>query len=210
MKIMPDESPLPYVTPSGVNIQPSAVPVASRNIHHYANSAPFPINKQQQQWQRPTEAVDYCRSSDQYLQQQQQQQQPIPTLHQQSYNFPSPEISSIHPIPAPPQQSMMSASNNMNLQFMYAMQKSVTQVINAPHFGFEWVKPDYRIDEAIIASVSIPGINGDDDDDEEEEDLSSSDEPVLLKAEQLTQHEMQDLFHQLEEFVSTVDGNNVI
>ena len=32
---------------------------------------------------------------------------------------------------------------NMGQQCMYAMQHSVSQVVNVPHFGFEWVKPDY-------------------------------------------------------------------
>lgn len=32
------------------------------------------------------------------------------------------------------------------MQFMQAMHQSVNQVANAPHFGFEWVKPDYQFD----------------------------------------------------------------
>lgn len=34
----------------------------------------------------------------------------------------------------------------MAMQFMQVMHQSVHQVISAPHFGFEWVKPDYHFE----------------------------------------------------------------
>ena len=44
------------------------------------------------------------------------------------------------------QQQQQQPMKNVALQFMQAMQQSVHQVANAPHFGFEWVKPDYQFD----------------------------------------------------------------
>lgn len=34
----------------------------------------------------------------------------------------------------------------MSMQLMRAMHQSVSQVLDQPHFGFEWVEPDYRFD----------------------------------------------------------------
>ncbi len=98
-------------------------------------------------------------------------------------------------------------SANMSLQFMYAMQKSVSEIINAPHFGYEWVKPNYRmdstnVDDGIIESVSIPGT---DDDDESFATSSPDDDASLIKVEQLTHNDLQDLYQELEEYVSHVD-----
>ena len=44
-------------------------------------------------------------------------------------------------------QQHPATSANMTMQFMMAVQKTVSQVVNAPSFGFEWVKPDYQFDE---------------------------------------------------------------
>lgn len=40
----------------------------------------------------------------------------------------------------------MSSATEMGMQFMRAMHQSVSQVVDKPHFGFEWVQPDYRFD----------------------------------------------------------------
>lgn len=40
---------------------------------------------------------------------------------------------------------------DMGMQFMRAMHQSVTQVVDEPYFGFEWVKPDYQFDGLIDA-----------------------------------------------------------
>jgi hypothetical protein len=44
------------------------------------------------------------------------------------------------------QQQQQPPGTNMAMQFMQAMQQSVSQVANAPHFGYEWVKPNYQFD----------------------------------------------------------------
>ena len=100
---------------------------------------------------------------------------------------------------------MIDPTANMSLQFMFAMQKSVSQVINAPHFGFEWVKPNYQmdpngVDDGIMASVSIPGI----DDDSSATYSSSDNDTSIIKVEQLTPNDLQDLYQELEEYVSHV------
>jgi len=54
----------------------------------------------------------------------------------------------------PPQQqrnkasdgNQQQASTQITYQFMQAMEKSVSQVTNVPHFGFDWVTPDYQFD----------------------------------------------------------------
>lgn len=43
-------------------------------------------------------------------------------------------------------QQQQTSGMNVAMQFMQSMQQSVSQVVNAPHFGFEWVKPDYQFD----------------------------------------------------------------
>jgi len=100
---------------------------------------------------------------------------------------------------------MIDPTANMSLQFMYAMQKSVSQVINAPHFGFDWVKPNYQmdtngVDDGIMSSVSFPGT----DDDDDSSATSSPDDTSIIKVEQLTTNDLRDLYQELEEYVSHV------
>ncbi len=68
--------------------------------------------------------------------------------HQQLHQQPMPHYSGPYPVNSEnlQQQQQQQMMMNMGQQFMYAMQRSVNQVINAPHFGFEWVKPDYYFD----------------------------------------------------------------
>lgn len=47
------------------------------------------------------------------------------------------------------QQMSQEQMNMMAMQFMNAMQRSVNQVANQPHFGFEWVKPDFQFDPSV-------------------------------------------------------------
>ena len=90
---------------------------------------------------------------------------------------------------------------NMGQQFMYAMQKSVSQVINAPHFGFEWVKPDYYfdpIDEDVKPVISSPyHINKDDD-------TESSVNSVVSDS------EIRELYNALEEFTNKEDAQELL
>ena len=227
LKIFPDETPLPSpCLPAGVNLQqPPAVSVEIRNLPSANNSAPFAFNsqqqqqqQQQQQWhssrhQRPTiEATpDYCRSSE-HFQQQQQSSMFIP--QQQSYTttvdrtYPSNTLPLLRS--SEQQPPMIDPTANMSLQFMFAMQKSVSQVINAPHFGFEWVKPNYQmdpngVDDGIMSSVSILGT----DDDDDSSATSSPDNTSIIKVEQLTPNDLQDLYQELEEYVSHVDAEDI-
>lgn len=56
--------------------------------------------------------------------------------------------------------------SDMGMQFMVAMHQSVSQVLDQPHFGFEWVKPDYHFDglidadELAVALGSTPEFDG--------------------------------------------------
>ena len=56
--------------------------------------------------------------------------------------------------------------SDMGMQFMQAMHQSVSQVVDQPHFGFEWVKPDYHFDglidadELAVALGSTPEFDG--------------------------------------------------
>ena len=56
------------------------------------------------------------------------------------------QIPTIHPINPQEYQNGMNQPTNMAMQFMQVMQQSVSQVANAPHFGYEWVKPNYQFD----------------------------------------------------------------
>lgn len=137
-------------------------------------------NLQQQQQQPMTHfSAQYQLTSENIHQQQMQQHQ---QMHQQQQQ----------------QQQMMM---NMGQQFMYAMQRSVNQVINAPHFGFEWVKPDYYFDP--INEDVKPIINSQyqikppsDDDTESSVNSVVSDSDVL------------ELYNALEEF-SNKEGVNL-
>ncbi|KAK4018470.1 hypothetical protein OUZ56_000521 [Daphnia magna] len=78
------------------------------------------------------------------------QQQPTSQGYQQpptSQGYQQPPTSQGYQQP-PTSQRYQQAPMNMALQFMQAMQQSVSQVVNAPHFGYEWVKPDYQFDPA--------------------------------------------------------------
>lgn len=52
---------------------------------------------------------------------------------------------------ANPDAQQSPSMSDMGMQFMRAMHMSVTQVIDEPHFGFEWVKPDYQFDGLVDA-----------------------------------------------------------
>lgn len=91
-------------------------------------------------------------------------------------------------------QQQNGQQQNMALQFMHAMQQSVSQVANAPHFGFEWVKPDYQFDPAVAFADSSSC------------DMSLKASVLTSSSDSssppLTERDMEDLYVALEDFDS--------
>lgn len=81
---------------------------------------------------------------------------------------------------------------NMALQFMQAMQQSVSQVVNAPHFGYEWVKPDYQFDPATAFAENRQG----------KVDPVMKSSPLMNNSESppLTERDIEELYDALDEF----------
>ena len=116
------------------------------------------------------------------------------------------------------QEQYPAGTANMAMQFMQAMQQSVQQVINAPHFGFEWVKPDYQFDmvsdddilETLTSpttqSTSIPSVEDPSSPDSKSSsssssvssDIASSAEPGAAAA--LSPRTMEELYEAIEEY----------
>lgn len=91
------------------------------------------------------------------------------------------------------QQSAMMSS--MAYQFMQAMQKSVNQVVSAPHFGYEWVTPDYEFDPVMILDPSGP------------DTLATASAGVVEEPPKaLTPGVMKELYDALEEYVDQVNS----
>ena len=141
----------------------------------------------------------------QFLHQQQQQQQQmmangLPGQFQNAHSENFQQQQQFHHLQQQ-QQQQQQMMMNMGQQFMYAMQKSVSQVINAPHFGFEWVKPDYYfdpIDEDVKPVISSPyHINKDDD-------TESSVNSVVSDS------EIRELYNALEEFTNKEDAQELL
>ena len=97
------------------------------------------------------------------------------------------------------QQHLPPAGMNMAMQFMQAMQRSVTQVVNSPHFGFEWVKPDYQFDPETAFSTENVGLASNSTN--KGIDLTSNSGGVPST---LTDGEVSELFNVLEEYTGTV------
>ncbi len=84
------------------------------------------------------------------------------------------------------------AMMNVALQFMQAMQQSVQQVANTPHFGFEWVKPDYQFDPVSAFAESNQA--------ELKNDIQMKTSPVTVQSPPLTDRDMEELFDVLQEY----------
>ena len=69
-------------------------------------------------------------------------------------------------------------------QFMQAVHQSVDQVANAPHFGFEWIKPDYQFDYNLMGSAH----------------QAAAERDAVL-----TEDELEDFYEVLENFAETKD-----
>jgi len=80
----------------------------------------------------------------------------------------------------------------MAYQFMQIMEKSVNQIVSVPHFGFEWVTPDYQFDalSPIVDGHQVPP-----------EQEGVVEEPPKA----LTPHTMKELFDALEEYSDLVE-----
>jgi hypothetical protein len=126
--------------------QPAHSPPFPPSANPYAQRQPPQLDAatmayQQQQQQPRCQNGETNGFNAQQLQQQQHQaqqflaqsQQQIPANHPQEYQ------NGMNQQQQPP-------GTNMAMQFMQAMQQSVSQVANAPHFGYEWVKPNYQFD----------------------------------------------------------------
>lgn len=127
--------------------QPAHSPPFPPSANPYAQRQPPQLDAatmayQQQQQQPRCQNGETNGFNAQQLQQQQQHQaqqflaqsqQQIPANHPQEYQ------NGMNQQQQPP-------GTNMAMQFMQAMQQSVSQVANAPHFGYEWVKPNYQFD----------------------------------------------------------------
>lgn len=87
------------------------------------------------------------------------------------------------------------ASTQMTYQFMKAMEKSVSQVTNVPHFGFDWVTPDYQFDPLSPAVVH-----------ERQPEPAAVEEPPKA----LTPRTMKELYDALEEYVDQVESVQVV
>lgn len=88
------------------------------------------------------------------------------------------------------QQHDMQQPTNMAIQFMQAMQQSVSQVANAPHFGYEWVKPNYQFDPLTTFLDSEPSVN-------DKPLLKGS---TLSETRPLTERDMNELYEVLDEY----------
>jgi len=83
-------------------------------------------------------------------------------------------------------QGQQPSGEDQMAQFMQAVNQSVDQVANAPHFGFEWIKPDYQFDYNMMGSAHEAG-------------AAAESDAVL------TDEELEDFYEVLENFAETKD-----
>jgi hypothetical protein len=81
---------------------------------------------------------------------------------------------------------------NMAMQFMQAMQQSVSQVANAPHFGYEWVKPNYQFDPLTTFYDSEQSLNG--------KNMPLLKNSTMAETPPLTDGDMDELYEALDEY----------
>jgi len=144
---------------------------AAQNWSAASNTGKFPLQLIQQQ--------ESCAIGDQQQQQHYHHQQHHHHLQQQQ-NLASGD-----------QQQQQAAQ--MAYQFMQIMEKSVNQIVNVPHFGLEWVTPDYQFDPLspiIVERCPVPP----------EQKVVVEEPPKAL-----TPHTMKELFDALEEFSDLVE-----
>ena len=108
---------------------------------------------------------------------------------------------------------------NMALQFMQAMQQSISQVIDIPFFGYEQVKPDYQFDPIVdddvfdtlnpqmmtAASAQPTAIDS-------KTNCDKNENPPVIELPQqsatLTPRAMEELYEALEEYSESYDFKN--
>ena len=107
----------------------------------------------------------------------------------------------------------------MALQFMQAMQQSISQVIDIPFFGYEQVKPDYQFDPIVdddvfdtlnpqmmtAASAQPTAIDS-------KTNCDKNENPPVIELPQqsatLTPRAMEELYEALEEYSESYDFKN--
>ena len=113
------------------------------------------------------------------------------------------------------EQQLLPQTANMTLQFMQAVQKSISQVVDLPFFGYEQVKPDYQFDEDVfenLNSTQIPPTAFAQPTIVESRYTSNKNEnpPVveLSQSTTLSPRTMADLYETLEEYSESYDLQN--
>ena len=158
---------LPHASPAYPQRQQPQLDTATRAYQQQQlcqNGETVAFNAQQQQLQQ--------HQSQQFLAQSQQQ-----SIHSQDYQNGINQQHDMQP-------------TNMAIQFMQAMQQSVSQVANAPHFGYEWVKPNYQFDPLTTFLDSEPSQHG-------KPLLKGS---TLSETPPLTERDMNELYEVLDEY----------
>lgn len=90
----------------------------------------------------------------------------------------------------------------MAAQFMSQMQQSISQVVDTPHFGYEWVHPGYHLTQqqlskslwALDPSSSEPTLPV-----EAVQEIPNSEPPLLPR-------DMQQLYEAIEEYITKTDA----
>ena len=109
------------------------------NQHHFRHPQNCHSSHQYQQYQQPHQTPLYSA-----VQQQSSMYPPLSVSRDSTYSDSASSGGSSTPSAAADYyQSYRDMGENMGAQFMKVMQQSISQVLNVPHFGYEWVTPDY-------------------------------------------------------------------
>lgn len=143
------------------------------------------IQQQQQQQQHWHQQAN--------LQHHQHQQHLQHQQHQQHHQYQQQQLM---------QQQHQSMEEKMAAQFMSQMQQSISQVVDTPHFGYEWVHPGYHLTQqqlskslwALDPSSSEPTLPV-----EAVQEIPNSEPPLLPR-------DMQQLYEAIEEYITKTDA----